>query len=270
MTQRSDLDDDTLPDMPIGHHASALPGSIVEPLKVVASGAATSSGLMRESNQDRHLCQYATFAVADGMGGLTGGSEASEHAMESASRRTSDLAVGAPLSDWEELIRSVNRDVRTRVNQLGLSKAGSTLTMVSVEADRVVASHVGDSRLYEYEPGVGTLRQRTVDHNLRSELEALGEPLTMTTERDLPLNGLVSYIGLPDEELRVDVSSWSPVTGTVLLLCSDGVHSYVSAAEIASVMAEFPAAEAASELTRRADDAGGRDNATAVIVELSR
>ena len=166
------------------------------------------------------------------------------------------------------MVRSVNRDVRARVNDLGLAKAGSTLTFVAVEADRVVAAHVGDSRLYEYEPRTGILLQRTVDHTLRSELEVLGECLAMATERGLPLNGLVSYIGLPDEDLRVDVFSWSPTPGTLLLLCSDGVHAYLSETEIAFVIAEFPAAEAATELTRRADATGGRDNATAIVVKL--
>ena len=84
----------------------------------------------------------------------------------------------------------------------------------------------------------------------------------------MPLAGLVSYVGMPDDELRVDVFSWSPTPGTLLLLCSDGVHAYLSETEIAFVIAEFPAAEAATELTRRADATGGRDNATAIVVKL--
>ena len=185
------------------------------------------------------------------------------------SQRVSGIESGSPLSEWEEMVRSVNRDVRAKADEVGLSKAGSTLTMVAVEAGRAVASHVGDSRLYEYERSAGTLRQRTVDHNLRSELKALGESFTVAAEQGLPLNGLVSYIGLPDKDLRVDVFSWSPAPGTRLLLCSDGVHSYLSESEITAVIAELPAAEAASELTRRADEVGGRDNATAIVVELS-
>ena len=266
MTRRRDSDDDTLPDIPVVRAAER--GTVVMQRRVAAWGASSSLGLRRKSNQDRYLKQGTTFAVADGMGGLSGGAEAAQNAVASALRRKSGFGPGATLAEWETMVRAINSDVRSEMQDLGLTKAGSTLTMATIESGRVVATHVGDSRLYEYAPATGALQQRTVDHNLRNELERLGKSLKQAAERGLPLAGLVSYIGMPDNDLRVDVFSWSPEPRTRLLLCSDGVHGCLANTEIAQVLATFAANEAATELTQRADAAGGRDNATAIVVEL--
>ena len=238
--------------------------------RIVAEwGTSTAMGQRRRSNQDRHLRHGNTFAVADGMGGHSGGSEASSTVVGEVVRRVADFGGGEPLTKWESMLRSVNRDARRSLQAQGLQRAGCTITLATVEPERVVMAHVGDSRLYDYEPRTGVLTQRTCDHNLRSELLARGRSLEEATEQGLPLAGLVSHIGMPDEDLRVDVFSWSPEPGTRLLLCTDGVHGYLEHAEITEVIATFTARDAATELTQRADAAGGRDNSTAVVVELS-
>ena len=239
------------------------------PQGVSAWGASSVMGLRRRSNQDRYLQQGNTFAVLDGMGGLAGGSEASNCAANAASRHLAALHLGAPLTKWESMVRSVNREARKELLVLGFDNAGCTLTLVTVEPARVVVAHVGDSRLYDYEPHTSVLNQRTTDHNLKSELEVQGKSLREATEQGLPLTGLVSYIGMPDEDLRVDVFSWAPGPRARLLLCSDGVHGSLRHEAIAEVVSTFEAGHAATELTQRADAAGGRDNSTAVVVELS-
>ena len=236
---------------------------------IVAWGASSVVGLRRRSNQDRYFQTGPTFAVADGMGGLSGGAEASGSAVESCVRRIDALDPSAPLTRWEAMVRGVNRDARNELLELGFHNAGSTLTLATVEAGRVVVAHVGDSRLYDFDPHAGVLHQRTSDHNLRNELRDRGKSLRKAAEEGLPLAGLVSYIGMPDDELRIDVFSWSPGPGTRLLLCSDGVHGCLDHGEIAEVLSTFTARHAATELTQRADAAGGRDNSTAVVVELS-
>ena len=236
---------------------------------VSAWGASSVVGLRRKSNQDRYLQKGGTFAVADGMGGLSGGSEASDCAVNSALRHFAVLVPGASLTKWEALVRSVNRETRKELQELGFHNAGCTFTLATVESARVVVAHVGDSRLYDYEPKTGVLRLRTTDHNLRTELEAQGKSLQEASDEGLPLSGLVSYIGMPDEDLRIDVFSWSPEPGTCLLLCSDGVHGSLDHKAIAEVIGTFTARQAPTELTQMADAAGGRDNSTAVVVELS-
>ena len=166
-------------------------------------------------------------------------------------------------------MRKVNWETRQELLDSGLHNAGCTLTVATVEPDRVVVAHVGDSRLYDYEASTGVLRQRTTDHNLQNELQAQGKSLREAAENGLPLAGLVSYIGMPDDDLRVDVFSWSPECETRLLLCSDGVHGSLEHEAICEVLATFPVRDAAIELTQRADAAGGRDNSTAVVLELS-
>ena len=259
-------DDDTLPDLPWVAAASTPLGLADTPATVSAWGASSSAGLIRRDNEDRFGHQDTTFAVADGMGGLNGGGEASESAIQAVFTRGSTLGEGAPLAEWKSMIRLVNRDVRARMRDMGYTKAGSTLTMATVEPDRVVVAHVGDSRLYELQTGI--LRQRTVDHNLRNELASIGRDPDSAAARGLPLAGLTSYIGQPDEDLRIDVFAWSPGRGTRLLLCSDGIHGYVKQDAIAEVVAGYPPEDAAEHLTRRADASGGRDNATAIVVEL--
>ena len=234
----------------------------------LAWGASSVVGLRRRSNQDRYLQHGFTFGVADGMGGLSGGTEASSMAVDSIVGHISSLDSGVRLTRWEAMVRSVNSDVRTRLGELGVPRAGCTLTLASVEPDRVIAIHVGDSRLYDYVSQTGVLTQRTSDHNLQNELQARGRSLRAAAREGLPLSGLISYIGMPDDDLRVDVFSWSPVPGTRLLLCSDGVHRYLGPSAISEVLTTFTAQAAATELTQRADAAGGRDNSTAVVVDL--
>ena len=82
------------------------------------------------------------------------------------------------------------------------------------------------------------------------------------------LDALVSFVGLSYADLRVDVFSWLPTIGARLLLCTDGIHGCFTEAELAAVLSRYPAAETASHLTDLADETDGRDNATAVVVDL--
>ena len=256
--------EDTQPDLPWGDEVpswgrDALPDD-------PAWGGSSSIGLVRELNEDRFGHQGIIFAVADGMGRKGGGFEAAESTLESVFGRGSVLGIGAPLKRWRAFVRMVNTDVRSKMEQLGFPRAGSTLTLVAVEPDRVVVAHVGDSRLYVLQKGA--LVQRTVDHILENELAASGTSLEQARAKGLPTAGLTSYIGQSDRHLRVDVDSWSPELGTKLLLCSDGVHGCLESELICEIVSTLPPSEAASELTAQADAAGGRDNATAVVLEL--
>ena len=150
-------------------------------------GAASSIGLRRETNEDRFGRRGDIFAIADGIGGHGGGVEASESALSWALGYAAALSSAAPLRDWTAMVRIANAKVRTAMQDLGHQKAGCTLTMAAVEAGRVVAVHLGDSRLYELRAGVMT--QRTVDHNLLLELEDLGSDVQQAATRGLPLNG---------------------------------------------------------------------------------
>lgn len=259
------LDDEgTQPDLPWGDEVStwrteALPTDAVW-------GGSTSKGHVREHNEDRFGHRGSIYAVADGMGRRGGGSDAAEATLESVFRRGWVLGDGAPKKRWQAVVRMVNMDVRDRIGELGFPKAGSTLTLVSVEPGRVLVAHVGDSRLYELQEGA--FSQRTVDHNLENELANSVMGKEQAKARGLPMTGLTSYIGQTDKHLRVDVTSWSPEPETRLLLCSDGVHRFLDSELIRELLSTLTPCEAARELTKQADAAGGRDNATALVLEL--
>ena len=239
---------------------------IVGQSQVASWGGSSSVGLARSCNEDCYGREGTLFVVADGIGGVAGGAAAASTAVGQVLRRARHLDVGAELQEWSGMIRSMSESLRHAMSDLGCDGAGTTLTLALVEPDRVVAAHVGDSRLYELV--AGELRQWTVDHNLRTEMSSLGlEPIEVE-RRGLRLDALVSYIGCADPALRVDAFSWQPASGTRLLLCTDGVHGALAEAEIAGVVAGLPPLEAARQLTRLAELAGGRDNATAVVVEL--
>lgn len=257
-------DEETQPDLPWGDEVPTL-GRDALPVDP-AWGGSTSIGLVREHNEDRFGHQGIIFAVADGMGRKGGGCEAAESTLESVFGRESVLGIGAPLKRWRAFVRMVNMDVRLKMEELGFKRAGSTLTLVAVEPDRVVVAHVGDSRLYVLQEGA--LVQRTVDHILENELAASGTSIEQARAKGLPTAGLTSYIGQSDRHLRVDVDSWAPEPGTKLLLCSDGVHGCLESKLICEIVSTLPPSEAANELTAQADAAGGRDNATAVVLEL--
>jgi len=234
--------------------------------QVVGWGGSSSVGLARSCNEDCYGRSGALFVVADGIGGVAGGAVAASISVEEVLRCGSLIAVGASLEVWSAMVRSVSASLRHVMGDRGCAGAGTTLTLASVEPDRVVVAHVGDSRLYEFV--AEELRQCTVDHNLRTELTSLGLDRNEAKRRSLRLDALVSFIGCADPVLRVDVFSWRPARGARLLLCTDGVHGSLTEAEIAGVVAGVPPPDAARQLTRLAELAGGRDNATAVVVEL--
>ena len=258
-------DENTLPEMPgITEAPAADPATA--PTPVSDWGASSRVGLKRKTNEDRYGQEGSAFAIADGMGGRKGGEVASEGAVALAIKYGNVLGPGATVEEWRGLVRIVNMKVEAALRSHGFTKAGCTLTMASVESGRVVVVHVGDTRLYEFDNG--TLQQRTHDHDLRNELSALGSDLDEAAAEGLPLSGLTSFIGQSDAILQVEAFEWCPAPGVRLLLCSDGVHRYLEHDDIAAVMSECPPSNAAEELTRRADAAGGRDNATAVVIQL--
>ncbi len=257
--------EDTLPDMPPMDESSAS-GPVAASTPVLDWGASSRVGLKRQTNEDRYGHKGGVFAVADGMGGRRGGAEASKLAIKLALKYGNILGPGASVEEWRGLVRTTNKEVRATMSSQGLTKAGCTLTMASVESRRVTVAHVGDTRLYEFDRG--TLHQRTRDHDLRNELTALGSDLAQAAAEGLPLSGLTSFIGQPDATLRVEAFELCPAPGARLLLCSDGVHRYLEHDAVVAAISGCPPSEAAAELTRQADMAGGRDNATAVVIQL--
>ena len=243
-------DEDTLPDFPsLDDHR----------LAICDSGGATTIGLLRSENEDHFGAIGPLHVVADGMGGTAGGTLAShltvQHVLE------------AQYSDgWVTTLRDVNSRVRSECDEAGFPNAGSTLVGLRVEDHRCVTMSVGDSRIYRFRDGM--LKQLTCDHNLRTLRKEEGLDPEVTDERGKP-RALTSYIGNRDEAQRIDVGTISAQEGDRLLLTSDGVHEQVNTDEMTRFLTLPTCQDVADALTSAADVAGGRDNATAVVIAIT-
>lgn len=224
--------------------------------------AQTDTGRRRAVNEDSVLARSPCFLVADGMGGHAAGDLASQAAIEAFER---GIGPDAPASvDSVGAALDAARAAVDRISAEYARGAGCTLAgVVLVEHDGAphwLVLNVGDSRVYLHRGS--ELRQLTVDHSLREEARSDG-----TADEKLPPRNIITRaLGSLDST----ADSWLlPVeTGSRLLICSDGLTNELGDDELrATLTMGGRAAAVVDELVRRANDAGGRDNITAVVVD---
>jgi serine/threonine protein phosphatase PrpC len=230
-------------------------------------GCASSAGRRRRLNEDAFGQRANTFVVADGMGGRGGGALAARTAIDRFFARLDDAG---PHPDWRLLVDAVNVDVRQAGHEHGVDRLGTTLLVVVVGGPMITLVHLGDSRAYRLSDA--TARPRldllTHDHNVRAELLAAGLDIQEYRDRGVALHGLTSFIGLENEALRVDVLAVPVRASDRLLLCTDGVYRQIDDAQLRAALSLPSCQQAAEQLVEAADQAGGRDNATAVVVQI--
>jgi PPM family protein phosphatase len=231
-------------------------------------GARTDVGRVREGNEDSYMVHEPLFAVADGMGGHQGGEVASNLAL-----RSLEQIAEEPPPDGEsaprlaEVVREANRVVlRKASGDSSLAGMGTTLTAVLAGAEgRVHVAHVGDSRAYLLRDGEITqlTRDQTVVQRLLDEGRITAEEAEIHPQRSILTNAL----GV-DQDIQVDEASYELKVGDRLLLCSDGLSGMVSQQEIRRILLEYQDPQEASDaLVNAANEAGGQDNITAVIID---
>ena len=228
---------------------------------------ATHQGLVRLNNEDAVLAdeQAGWIALADGMGGLLAGEEASEIAAVAVKQAMAQQAPDAPLVDVEALMFDAHQRVKNHAEAKNyLGKMGTTLTLWSWRSGSPQFCHVGDSRLYAMK--AGHLHQLTQDHTVAQRM--VDEGVIAASEKDSAphQNVLTQALGMPGM-LRPQSGS-TPLEGR-LLLCSDGLTDLVSDAHIAEVLACEDAEECVGQLVKCALDQGGRDNVSVGLVCLS-
>ena len=154
----------------------------------------------------------------------------------------------------------------------GIDRLGTTLLAAVVGGPLVTLIHLGDSRAYRLTDLAGDDGARldvlTHDHNVRSELLAAGLDVREYRDRGVALHGLTSFIGLEHDVLRIDVLAVPVRAGDRMLLCTDGVHRQLDDDQIRRALSTTTCRGAAERLVGLADAAGGRDNATAVVLRL--
>ncbi len=232
-----------------------------------AWGAASDTGRVRQANEDSFLTVDGLFAVADGMGGHQAGEVASHLALES-------LQTGFTAAGTDVLVRAVEDANRILVERSTtdpeLAGMGTTLVaMALVEAagrDAIGVVNVGDSRLYLLSDG--NLAQITEDHSLVATMERQGRLSAAEAAVHPQRNILTRALGIDGTVL---VDSWEilPVIGDRYLICSDGLFNEVDESRIAATLRRLADPnEACRELIRLANEGGGRDNITCVIVDV--
>lgn len=231
-------------------------------------GSATDVGRVRSNNQDSFLVREGDlFAVADGMGGHQGGEVASALALQILGQAHDEPST----STLVRAVRSANQAVFDKAGaDPDLKGMGTTLTALADvdtrEGRRLGIVNVGDSRLYRLRND--RIEQLTEDHSLVASLVRQGRITAEEAENHPQRNILTRALGI-DEAVAVDSWEVEPVAGDRFLICSDGLFNEVDENRIVATLRRFEdPGDAARELVRLANDGGGRDNITAVVVDV--
>jgi protein phosphatase len=232
-------------------------------LALVELADLSDTGRVRRHNEDRSLGRPPVIAVADGMGGAKAGEVAAQLAVEEVRRLEEPVAV----ADVREAVGRANAEIRRLAREdPDKSGMGTTFTAAMLEDGRLDVVHVGDSRAYLWRDE--RLRQLTEDHSVVAELVKRGRITAEDAEHHPHRNVITRALGA-EAEVVVDTFSEYLRDGDVVLLCSDGLSSYVSEADIAAALADsVTLADAARALVERANRAGGTDNVTVVLARV--
>jgi serine/threonine protein phosphatase PrpC len=233
-----------------------------------ASGAASDTGLLRERNEDRYFSdpERGIFLVVDGVGGHPAGDLAAQTAV--------DVIRGSEFGDddsvREAIARANNRIYELAEERPELRGMACVLTLAVVRNGKVTIGHVGDSRLYLI--WNGAIRKLTSDHSPVGEDEDAGELSEAEAMQHPRRNEVFRDVGSrrrgPEDGDFIQILKCRFRPDAAILLCSDGLTDHLTAAEVRQIVDRFDgdAARVAAELVDAANQAGGKDNITAVFV----
>ncbi|MEZ4819127.1 MAG: Stp1/IreP family PP2C-type Ser/Thr phosphatase [Bdellovibrionota bacterium] len=261
-------------------------------MKILSCGI-TDIGQRRQRNEDSYLVndKLGLYIVADGMGGHAGGEFASKIAVSTVEEiirgedREKSHIPGENILDTpspetvdekkiqgdaqERLKDAINRAgnmiVRRAYEEPELKGMGTTATVMLVSDDKAYIAHVGDSRAYCVR--AGNIIQITEDHSLVHEQLKSG----LITEEEAKTHQLKNIITRSvgvQEEVEVDTIVWQLEKGDAYLLCSDGLSNMLEDPEIQNIITQYDVEQAARELVDLANDRGGDDNITLILLKV--
>lgn len=237
--------------------------------------ARTSTGRVRTGNEDAFgfLPDHGIYVVCDGMGGAAGGEIASRIAVDTVLQRiSSENGTGGSAHDRiHQAIAEANRAVLERADrEPGLYGMGTTLValMTGQQPDpaKALIAHAGDSRCYLFRHG--KLSLCTHDHSLVDEQMRLGTMTREEAERS-PFRSVITRAIGTQETISEEVLEMETEPDDLFLLCTDGLTREVPEEEIARVLGVGKDYQRAAErLVDEANEAGGRDNVTCLLVHM--
>ena len=236
--------------------------------------ALSDRGRVRRDNQDRWVADDAAgvYAVADGVGGVSGGDSVAEVALEAAVKEArrrleslqSPIAPGTLVEVARDSVWAASDAVRSLARDGGPHPgASTTLTLVLHDGACAAMAHVGDSRLYLSRRK--KLEQLSVDHTVANELRRAGV-ITPEEARLHPLRNVLSRsLGGDRDRLDVDTLLVHLSPGDLLVLASDGLDEALADGKLLDA---GDLSQTAQRLVDRADALGGKDNATVVLLHV--
>lgn len=207
------------------------------------------------------------FLVADGMGGHNAGDYASRLAVETIVERSSGSLETNPLRVLDEAVQSANGLVRKRAQETPeLQGMGTTVVAAVIDGRELYVANVGDSRLYIVNSG--EIRQITKDHSWVEEMVRRGG-IGKAEARNHPDKNIITRAVGAEETVRIDFFQVLLQEGDVILMCTDGLTNMLEDEEIRMTLdGARDIVEKAQGLVRAANERGGRDNISVVLIEF--
>ena len=246
-------------------------------LASVKMGAKTDLGRVRDNNEDKFdffepedpavlAAKGCFYAVADGMGGHSAGQIACELALKT----VLSVYYGDPSADRDASLRQAVREAngliydtaQTIPDRQGM---GTTLTAAVLCEDKLMLAQVGDSRAYLLRGG--TITQLTDDHSWVAEQVRLGT-MTLAEAQVSPFRNIITRSVGTAATVEADIYTQDLQVGDIFVLCSDGLSGHLEPAEIQEIVLDHSPSAAAMLLIDAANERGGRDNITALVLSI--
>ena len=253
-------------------------------MREISFAVATHPGLRRTGNEDAYITRtdLGLFVVADGMGGHAAGEVASKIAIDVIEGFIADTRDADPNRTWpfpydsrlsfegnrmKAAFRLANRRIASAMSEDdALRGMATTAAAVLMGKGPPVIAHVGDSRVYLWRDA--QLKPLTEDHSWVGEQVRAGV-LSDADARRHPWRNVVTRALSGGDDPDVEVSERALVPEDRVLICSDGLSSVVSHERLEAIFAEaLPLEETCQRLIDAANDAGGPDNITAVVLNI--
>lgn len=232
----------------------------------ISIGVKSDVGRVREANEDSYLVHEPLFVVADGMGGHIAGDVASSTAVETIKQQSSDASPD-DMETLARLVRNANSQIWERAQgDPTLRGMGTTCTLLLLDGAKAHFAHVGDSRAYLLRGSA--LTQITEDHSLVGRMVKEGR-LTVEEAENHPQRSIITRALGVDSEVEVDLLTVDLEAGDRILMCSDGLSSMIDSGAMTTALTQADDPQAAADrLVELANDAGGEDNITVVVLDI--